>query len=310
MPGKLYITATVIFFALATISISLDLAWLSTGAIPISVVSIFLSGNTLKLQSGPYYIFFIAGLLSDAMMIHRCYHLWSSRKSIIILPSLGLIGILLFWIVLLAINGDSDDVLFDAETTTFVYDVYGIVTLAENTALTGLMAGRIWWLDHRMKKTLIGAGISGNKPNFAWSLLGPILQSGVLSLIFFSIWVITTWVERSFQFLTPCALTQVVGISSTLIVVSIAINFGSDSQSRRSDEEDQPALDLENLELASYPNTGIMQDSVHRSSTDTIQPFVRKYEHLAQDTDIPTGYLTWTPNEKEALIQPLRSEHS
>ncbi|KAF9058855.1 hypothetical protein BDP27DRAFT_1432141 [Rhodocollybia butyracea] len=291
MPGILYVIATLIFFTLATISISLDLAWRSSDGpvltgIPLLGGAVIIKQSTLNLEPGPYYIFFIAGLLSDAMMIHRCYRLWNSRKSVIIFPLFILIGIFITWIVLLVArlivdppgkpyyNAGSEL----ADTTKSVYELYVLVTLVENLVLTGLMAGRVWWLDHKMKKILVG---DKNKRRVSRSLLGPILQSGALTPISLILWFIVDSVGSPVLlgnfFLTPCALTQIMGIASTLIVVSIGLGVDSDSQSHMSDEENQSAiLVLDSREL--HPSTRNAMQVQDCPSTDTIQPFSLKYD--------------------------------
>ncbi|KAF9062343.1 hypothetical protein BDP27DRAFT_1336803 [Rhodocollybia butyracea] len=272
MAGTLYVIVTLVFFTLATISISLDLAWRSLGGTNDDF------STQISTEVGPYYIFVIAGMLSDAMMIHRCYRLWNSRKSVIILPLLGLIGISITWIVFEAMavkSSTSEEEQFSTASVTamFTSQIYGSVTLAENIVLTGLMAGRVWWLERRMKTILI---VGKNKPKISQSLLGPILQSGALNPIFLSIWVAAAYSPAldSVQLLTPCALTQIVGISSTLIVLSIGIGLASDSRSRVFDEENQSSEDREESDLS----TKTMQTSIC-PSPDTIQPFTLTHGH-------------------------------
>ncbi|KAE9391584.1 hypothetical protein BT96DRAFT_1001193 [Gymnopus androsaceus JB14] len=243
MPGPLYVTATLLFFTMATISLSLDLAWRSssintlevTGLYPVGSpeVNTFPSTKSEDLRSGPYYLFIIA----DAMMIHRCYRLWNSRKGVIILPVFGLIATIILEVL-----------FFSAASIEFTYMIYGPITLLENLVLTGLMAGRVWWLNHQFKR------VSGKtSQNVLQSLLVPVLQSGALNTAFLSTWTITTFVTGSFQFLTPCALTQVVGISSTLIVVSVGI--GLNPPTTIPDQENQSGLILEST-LESRKSTG------------------------------------------------------
>ncbi|KAF9062337.1 hypothetical protein BDP27DRAFT_1483377 [Rhodocollybia butyracea] len=250
------------------------------------------SVNLLKIQSDPYYIFAITGMLSDAMMIHRCYCLWNSRKSVIILPLFGLIGICITWIVvevLAKINlsrevGPHPEIavataLKTTNTTAmFTSRMYGCATLAENIILTGLMAGRVWWLERRIKNILI---TGERKTQVSQSLLGPILQSGALNPIFLSIYVGAAYSPAlsSMRFLTPCALTQIFGISSTLIVLSIGIGLASDSQSRMFVEETQSKSE------EADPSTRLSstQDGVGVGGprTETIQPLVLKYDRDA-----------------------------
>ncbi|KAF9062336.1 hypothetical protein BDP27DRAFT_1428041 [Rhodocollybia butyracea] len=298
MPGMLYVIATFIFFTLATISIPLDLVGRSMGFF--ANLETQEGVDIFRVESVPYYIFAIAGIFSDAMMIHRCYRLWNSRKSVIILPLLGLIAICILEVLSLKedlldpfVGAATETTIETTEATTmFTSRIYGCASLAENIILTGLMAGRVWWLERRMKSILI-AGKTESKAQVSQSLLGPILQSGALNPIFLSIWVATAYLQlpgqTSLQFLTPCALTQVFGISSTLIVLSIGIGLASDSRTHMFDEENQSRLISKNLEESdSY--TEITQDGV-RPSIDSIQPFALKYDH-------------------DALSEPLRPEHS
>ncbi|KAF9071621.1 hypothetical protein BDP27DRAFT_1321620 [Rhodocollybia butyracea] len=273
--GFYMLLQTLVFFTLATISISLDLAWRSvnasalTGMIEVTglgLSSIFEEPGG-KLQTGPYYIYFIAGYT-----VVTVYGTQENPSLFCLL--LGLIGIFITWIVLLVSDSSHGDDEAAASAIETVYLVYVLITFGENLVLTGLMAGRVWWLDHRIKKMLIGGK---KKTSISQSVLGPILQSGALNSIFLTIWVIINFNvgSDSFQsvinFLTPCALTQIVGIASTLIVVSIGISIGSDSQSHIFNGENRSAL-------LTHPDHLIvqMQDSV-RPSTDTVQPFLLKY---------------------------------
>ncbi|KAF9065970.1 hypothetical protein BDP27DRAFT_1548187 [Rhodocollybia butyracea] len=278
--GILYVIATLVFFTLATISISLDLA-LRYNALTEQDTATF-----LKIRLGPYYIFIIASMLSDAMML--------------ILEVLA--------VKTSSAEGGGGTLISTADATVvFTNQVYGCATLAENIVLTGLMAGRVWWLERRMKNILT----AGKKRKVSQSLLGPIenfliflcrLQSGVLNPIFLSIWVGAVYspILASFQ-LTPCALTQIFGISSTLIVLSIGIGIASNSQSPMSDEENRalvyenPEESVSNIEIPGlangliHPDHPIVQDRVH-PSTDTIQPFSLKYDH-------------------DAITEPMKAEH-
>ncbi|KAF9062348.1 hypothetical protein BDP27DRAFT_1451804 [Rhodocollybia butyracea] len=271
-------------------------------------VSLVQEVGSLKLQSGPFYIFAIAGILSDAMMIHRCYHLWNSRKSVIILPSLLLIGICITWIVLEALamkgvpkklddfhtsSGEPSNLAAALPTANltalFTSRVYGSAALVENIILTVLMAGRVWWLERRMRNIL---NVDKNKTQVSQSLLSPILQSGALNLIFLSICVGAYEPSQfSVPFLTPSALTQVLGISSTLIVLSIGIGLAPDSRSRMADEEKQTISMAPDYLGEAHPTTRFSPQDAPSLNTDTIQPFGLKYDY-------------------DALTEPLRPEHS
>ncbi|KAF9039401.1 hypothetical protein BDP27DRAFT_1435301 [Rhodocollybia butyracea] len=333
MPGMLYVVATLIFFTLATISIPLDLAgrysyFLVRGG---NIESIAKENqqlvDMLKLLSVPYYIFAVAGILSDALMLTNatleCYIILTFiLVDTSLLPSMELKKICHYLALSridrnlhcvlevlalkdlpgIAVN-DSIDKAF-SETYNFTSQVYGCASLAENIILTGLMAGRVWWLEHRMKNILTE---DKNNRKVSQSLLGTILQSGALNPTFLSIWVVSAYSStlntEGLQFLSPCALTQVFGISSTLIILSIGIGLDSESRSRMLDQENQSLLLSESVEESQDLHTEIREilnqlsnlatNSAHldhptvaqygdvHPSSDTIQPFALKYDHDA-----------------------------
>ncbi|KAF9058871.1 hypothetical protein BDP27DRAFT_538115 [Rhodocollybia butyracea] len=257
MPGKLYVIGTAIFFITATVSVALDLAWRSgdsdratiTGLSP-TAFGFKADEKVVSIQAGPYYIFILAGMFSDAILIHRCYHLWNSRKSVVAVPFFGLIAIFIAWIVFEAL----------LDIGQFFDQVYIAATLLENLVLTGLMVGRVWWLHRRTNRISID-----NKTNTTASqrFAGTLLQSGALNSVFLIFSIITIFGTGSFQILTPCALTQI-GISATLLAVSIALGLGFDPQFGMLDEENQSqaGLVLRNLESRRQDSVPPNKDTV------------------------------------------------
>ncbi|KAE9388126.1 hypothetical protein BT96DRAFT_443552 [Gymnopus androsaceus JB14] len=161
-PGKLYMATTFLFFVLATVSIVLDTVsrcMFTLNFINLAYAVPF-SATLYPLQTASEWIFFVAGSLADIMLIYRCYRLWNSRKRYIILPMLGLLATVVSLIVVeyqkarssnlfQSINGE-----LGLSEISSILNIYVIITFVQNLLLTGLIAGRIWWLDRKMQKML------------------------------------------------------------------------------------------------------------------------------------------------------------
>ncbi|KAE9405417.1 hypothetical protein BT96DRAFT_916130, partial [Gymnopus androsaceus JB14] len=303
-PGKLYITATCLFFILATVSIVLDLALRCMALFPITDSAVFdneLASYNLyiSLQSALEYIFLVAGLLGDIVLIHRCYRLWYSRKHVIIIPLLGVLVTLIVWIVLEVLERQewgTPDVSEQNSAINGVFEIYIVVTFTQNLILTGLIAGRLWWLTYKMKRIFSSQPAQRTSPN----LLGPIMESGLLTPMFLLVWVglnfngataFALWIG----FISPCVLTQVVGIASTLIVVRIGLGVDALSSTQlhhtlAEDAENQHASDLA-TDDHSHISEG--NESIRPRGLE-IQPFQLKYDKPIENFPSMT-YHTSTP---------------
>ncbi|KIK64281.1 hypothetical protein GYMLUDRAFT_39845 [Collybiopsis luxurians FD-317 M1] len=242
VPGRLYIIAVLLFFGFSTASVILDtffrIAAASSGvpALPIATVD-FLGQTEIKnIAIALDYVYFAAGVLGDIILIHRCYRLWNSRKSVIVLPILGLLGVVAVWVGFMI--SKSAGVAIAWTDASFM-----ALELVENVVLTGLIAGRLRWMNKRVNQLLPGGDQSGVQ-----SLLGIILESAVivplmLLLVYPAIFY-DPQVKFNFGFavyvyviLNPCILTQTVAIASMLIVIRIGLGVNDP-------ESDTPDLDI------------------------------------------------------------------
>ncbi|KAJ4465712.1 hypothetical protein C8R41DRAFT_857950 [Lentinula lateritia] len=276
-PGRLYIIATVFFFLLATVSIILDLfltcyTWGSAYSAAATVQAVLES------------LFLIAGIFSDVMLIHRCYRLWNSRKRVIILPILGVLGCFIFWLVTIIERGASGafEGIALADSLRVVIMIYIFATMVQNLYLSGMIAGRIWWLNRRFKKLFA----SRRGQNF----LGPILESALLTPIFLFAWLflnlsIVGLADDGLEIIRPCTLTQVVGIASTMIIVRIGLGIDVLATS-------QPYSTIGDVEVPAagpmdHPEQSCIQTAT--ANTDNIQPFELKYEDHEMQAAGPTA---------------------
>ncbi|KAJ3887857.1 hypothetical protein GG344DRAFT_68455 [Lentinula edodes] len=192
------------------------------------------SNESVAFKSVRELLFVVAGLLADTMKIHRCYRLWSSKKLIIIVPLL----------------------LVPAFTTALksgqtAYVTYIYVTLAQNVYLSGMIAGRIWWWNQCNKNMFV-------------CQVKLILESATLTPIFLLLWMTLNFSGHD-TILSPCALTQIVGIASTLIAVRIGL--GIDDSCHVPLPDPTPIRDAENQASELLPSEQLL-----------IQPFKLQYE--------------------------------
>ncbi|KIK58795.1 hypothetical protein GYMLUDRAFT_262349 [Collybiopsis luxurians FD-317 M1] len=255
LPGKFYVVTTILFFTLATTSVALELAQIFIS--PLYPVLFDFHFNVInQLQTASHSIFIVSGLLSDAILIYRCYRLWNSKKRVVVVPALGLVGSLVVWIVFTAV-----------ESVDFIYIIYILTTLGQNILLTGLIVGRVWWLNRRTNSIFIGQ-VDRAPSNLLW----PVLISGVIVPLVLSICLLTDIFpiisnDGSLEFLmSPCFLTQIVGISSTLMIVFIGLGTeGSFSQVIVTNKE------LQNQSFGLAPTSARSNTSLERTHSPLLE---------------------------------------
>ncbi|KAE9406935.1 hypothetical protein BT96DRAFT_1014608 [Gymnopus androsaceus JB14] len=299
-----------------------------------------LNASVIALGSAPDYIFLLAGLLGDIMLMHRCYRLWNSRKRVIILPGVGLLATIVAVIVLqvYAQNKPGLQVLGletyyptnTAQGIHLLFDVYIIITFIQNIILTGMIAGRVWWLNYKVQRMLQLAGQPAK--NASQDLLGPILESGALTPIFLLLWMVLNlraslldsgnWYWN--YLISPCILTEIVGIASTLIVVRIGL--GADALASQSHSSMTSHMDLENQDHCSSelpvepptdnPSMISVLMPLADMSHETIQPFMLKYRHHGKHSTENNAYTGLYPEDigmqgetSSGLIQPFQLKY-
>ncbi|KAL0949849.1 hypothetical protein HGRIS_009882 [Hohenbuehelia grisea] len=182
----------------------------------------------VALASGMIYI--TNNIVADGLIVYRCYMVWGSRKRVIILPSILLLAT--------AVLG-----------YTFRITIQLIVlSLATSITATGLTAGRIWWIACQTKKHL--GHQFAKRYSTACSI---VIESGLiysLSLVVFlavyskgpgsnsgpskvypSKYAPITTFPYYFpaSYIVYAAVSQIMGIVSTLIVVRVGLGLSTEN---------------------------------------------------------------------------------
>ncbi|KAJ4468179.1 hypothetical protein J3R30DRAFT_1682197 [Lentinula aciculospora] len=171
-------------------------------------------------------VYVAANFVADALLLYRCYIVWGSRRYIIaslVIISLSMLGEEIFSPAALVVS------------ESILYFGFISVNLFTNLMLTGLVAGRIWWLNRATQRSL---GISKSNRKSINGIAATVLESGLLYPIAIIIDIV---VVLQAQVDMQPVLTLVVGIAPTLIMVRnqlrISVEIDSEQTATRSDPE-------------------------------------------------------------------------
>ncbi|KAJ3924818.1 MAG: hypothetical protein NXY57DRAFT_979658 [Lentinula lateritia] len=202
--------------------------------------------------------------------MHRCYRLWNSTKRAIIVPFLSIPACFVLWVI-----GFLSSLGKVAIVNTQIY--FFIAALTQNLYLSGMIAGRIWWLNRRIKKVV-------GPPSR--DLLGPVLESAVLTPIFFVLWL-ASYFDNFFggPVLSPYALTQIVGIASSLVVVRIGL--GIDALATLQTYPVRETGDVENRALGGVTTKNLEQCNHRMADGQTLTNIVQNDGGLTSESIRP-----------------------
>ncbi|KAJ7271821.1 hypothetical protein C8J57DRAFT_1468041 [Mycena rebaudengoi] len=157
-----------------------------------------------SIQNATYIIYAINNSIADGLLIYRCYVVWNHDWRVIVVPVM----------LLIASTVCGLDVFLYA-TPQFA------VTLATNFLVTGLIAGRIWWISHYSRAYLEEAA----QRRYA-SAIVLIVESGMLySATILAFLIVTSFPNLASTLEEPVLqiVTQVMGIAPTLIIVRVGL---------------------------------------------------------------------------------------
>ncbi|KAJ8497093.1 hypothetical protein ONZ45_g12197 [Pleurotus djamor] len=149
-------------------------------------------------------------LVADSLLIYRCYIIWNSRVAIIFIPVICLLA---------------TAVVGYLTPYTGINVLY--VTLATNILVTGLTAGRIWWIKRHLSQFLGPHATSKYD-----SILAIIVESGLLYPMFLLIYLGMTKVNWG-HWMTYYLISQVVGIAPTILLVRVGLGLDVNEESIR-----------------------------------------------------------------------------
>ncbi|KAJ3810743.1 hypothetical protein EV368DRAFT_82020 [Lentinula lateritia] len=227
--------------------------------------------------------------------MHRCYRLWNSTKRVIIVPFLSIPACFVLWVI-----GFLSSLGKVSIVNTQIY--FFIAALTQNLYLSGMIAGRIWWLNRRIKKVV-------GPPSR--DLLGPVLESAALTPIFFVLWL-ASYFDNFFggPVLSPYALTQIVGIASSLVVVRIGL--GIDALATLQTYPVRETGDIENRAFGRVTTKNLEQcnaSAADGTCSRSIQPFELQYEHRMADGQTLTKIVQNDGSRRSESIRPFQLKY-
>ncbi|KAF9066447.1 hypothetical protein BDP27DRAFT_1011583 [Rhodocollybia butyracea] len=182
-----------------------------------------------------------ANIIADALLLYRCYVVWGARKYIIVGPFLiSLVNTTLekenvSQVLNEVKNGNvGSGENASLQTASAISFSFLIVNLLTNLILTGLIAGRIWWISKETRRALGGAD-----DKRIGSIATMVLESGLLYPVALAIGLALKLTETVTE--VHPILTIIVGMAPTLIMVrtelGINIRINSDANEDKYDIE-------------------------------------------------------------------------
>ncbi|KAJ3712691.1 hypothetical protein C8R42DRAFT_727850 [Lentinula raphanica] len=167
-----------------------------------------------------------ANWVADLILVYRCYHVWNGMLWVSLIPAiLSVVNAGISYAAVATIQIGSDELFATGQSSEVLtgdnlnYVFLGI-NIFNNLLLTGLIAGRIWWLN-RIHTRLLGVGGKDQRLNAIASMF---VESGTLYPIALIICLIIQ-VKGSPATMDPILL-QIVGIVPTLIMVRTSLGLG------------------------------------------------------------------------------------
>ncbi|GAW04157.1 hypothetical protein LENED_005932 [Lentinula edodes] len=243
---KFSITALVALFIFATTALVLDIIG-SAGAIILTFEDF--DGTVVSAAQGKSKALFLnileelvlmmysfANVAADAVLLYRLYAVWGFRKRVIIAPLiiavlnnvLAILDASIRLKIILVVDGPEDQIMspsdiFWTENATIMTLAFMIVNLVTNTLITGLIAGRIWWISRQISASY---GRKGSQNKYM-KIVAIILESGVL----YPVAILVALLIGELVVPNPslfALLAEVVAIAPTLIIVRVAMGVNVD----------------------------------------------------------------------------------
>lgn len=147
--------------------------------------------------------------VADTLFIYRCFIIWNRNIYVVTLPIITLVVTIVFGV-----------------DQSLPLTPFYIITLGNNVLVTGLTAGRIWWIGRQARVHLNPA----MQKRYV-SSIAIIVESGVI----YSAAILTFLILGVIPFTYPAAdptvdmLAQIVGIVPTLIIVRVGLEVSVQS---------------------------------------------------------------------------------
>ncbi|KAJ4476553.1 hypothetical protein C8R41DRAFT_869696 [Lentinula lateritia] len=250
--------------------------------------SLFKSYSILIVAQRGIYV--AANIIADTILLYRCYLVWGSRKYVT--PSLAMLSLVntavaVFGVVLVAKN-DQEQVIVQTEYApagpAIISLIFPSINLFTNLAMTGLIAGRMWWLAHVTQQLL---GVSKSHDKSIRQIVALMLESSsiypvalIISMVVNQLLLVDTQ-----PFLTIIVVSRMKGIVPTLMLVKIELKIEIEDGS----DKNVASNDVEAL-VQTVPPNGV----------DTITPYYIQPLHISDQDKLPTA------REEHVRISPRK----
>ncbi|KAJ7487067.1 hypothetical protein FB451DRAFT_1535485 [Mycena latifolia] len=147
--------------------------------------------------------------IGDAMIIYRLWVVWSYNKTVIILPTLSLLGLFISFVIEVVGTKNLPNLALDISVTPI-----SVFTLVTNIYCTGMISWEIWRITRYCMPT---GGM--NLRDF----LAIVVESATLYTSWVIFYTICHEMNSNIQFIALGALPPLVGLANALIHVRVAL---------------------------------------------------------------------------------------
>ncbi|KAF9256706.1 hypothetical protein L218DRAFT_1081240 [Marasmius fiardii PR-910] len=246
-PSRRYHQLSLItLFTLASVAVPLssmfDVLHIASGFFSNSLPFVILQ---IDIQICRYVILFIIMLIVDSILIFRCFVIFGYRNkrytpaiAVVLLVVVNLCGLIFsIWTeieIRRRVEGDTSTP-FHTIPQYIANGFVGLIALV-NFTLTTILASRIWWISRKNRElqVLRGRHSADERIDRLKTVVAILLESGLLYLIMYIIFIIGNFAKVTDSFDTGSILIQVGGITPTLIFVRAAMNRPAEQESMTS----------------------------------------------------------------------------
>ncbi|KAF5362433.1 hypothetical protein D9756_002755 [Leucocoprinus leucothites] len=205
LPRRALLASAMAMFLVTTSNISLSIYIIFHDLIPTGFV------KTTALIRVKHTLIFVSNVFADALLIYRCYAVWSRSLYAIAAPCALLLTTAVYGAIVMP--GLADEVQSSKEHA-FLW-----LTLSLSVLITTLTATRIWWMA-RQVRVLLGYDFAKKH----YSVVATTIETGAIYAAYISVYQILGQVGFH-SFILDIALSQVAVIAPMLIIVQAGLGL-------------------------------------------------------------------------------------
>ncbi|KIJ54786.1 hypothetical protein M422DRAFT_64021 [Sphaerobolus stellatus SS14] len=170
----------------------------------------------------------LTDFLGDLFLLWRCWLVWGGNYYVLILPFLTSVGgLACLTEVLHLLLGINPSAPVPPSSLVPLGLAGYILPLCTNVMITGLIAGRIYWVTRGVSGL---AGITDTKPTR--KAISILVESGALYLLVQFIFVILFGIQHPSEAIVGVTAVQIYGIAPTLIIIRVGLGQTFDQTSK------------------------------------------------------------------------------